>query len=67
MKFKTNLKCGGCIQAIRPNLERIKEITEWSVDLTSPDRVLTVEGHNLDASKIVGALKAAGYTAGRIE
>jgi len=67
MRFKTNLKCGGCIQAIRPSLDRIDEIRKWSVDLTSPNHVLTVEGDNLDASKIAGAVKAAGYTAERID
>jgi copper chaperone CopZ len=67
MKFKTNLKCDGCVRAIRPNLDNIKEIREWSVDLKSPGRILTIKGDGLDASKIISALKAAGYIAERID
>ena len=63
MKFRTNLKCGGCVQSIRPNLDSMKEIREWDVDLDSPERTLTVEGEGLDAGKIIAALEAAGYKA----
>lgn len=66
MKFKTNLKCGGCVQTVRPNLDSIKEIKEWSVDLNTPDRVLTIEADKLEESTVVNAFKAAGYQAERI-
>ncbi len=63
LKFKTTLKCGGCIQAITPHLNKVSEIKLWNVDLANPDRLLTVEGENLDPSKIVTALQQAGYKA----
>ena len=62
-RFKTNLKCGGCIQSVRPYLDGIREIREWSVDLNDPDRLLTVDSDYVDPGKIILAFAAAGYTA----
>jgi copper chaperone len=63
LHFKTNIKCDGCINKVTPFLSKIKEIKEWSVDLTSPERDLTVEGIELDPAAIVDALAQAGYKA----
>jgi copper chaperone len=62
-KFKTNIKCNGCIQKVRPFLSNIKEIKEWNVDLSSHDRILTVDGADLKPEVIISALKLAGYKA----
>jgi copper chaperone len=43
LRFKTNIKCNGCIQTVTPFLSGIKEIKEWTVDLNTPDRILMVE------------------------
>ena len=67
MTFKTNLKCNGCVQSVRPNLESLKGISNWEVDLNSPDRWLTIEGEALDEEKIVNVRKAAGYQAERVQ
>ena len=65
--FKTNLKCNGCIQAIRPNLDSMKEISHWEVDLNTPERKLEVTGEDLNEEKIILALKSAGYQAERMD
>lgn len=65
MKFKTNIKCNGCIQTIRPYLESIKQIKAWAVDLNSPDRVLTVEGE-ITEDEVIRAIQAAGYRAEKL-
>lgn len=62
-RFRTNLKCGGCIQSIRPYLESIRNIREWSVDLNDPDRILTVDSDDLDPDMVIKAFAAAGYKA----
>jgi copper chaperone len=62
MKFKTNIKCGGCIQTVRPFLEGLKEIKNWQVDLASPDRILSVDG-DVTPEKVIQAIQAAGYRA----
>ena len=65
MKFKTNIKCGGCIQTVRPYLEGLKEIKNWQVDLNSPDRILSVEGEVTEEA-VVRAIQAAGYRAEKL-
>jgi copper chaperone len=64
-RFKTNIKCGGCIQTVKPYLDSLKEIKSWEVDTSSPDRVLTVEG-DIPEEIIVKAIPAAGYRAEKI-
>jgi copper chaperone len=65
MKFKTNIKCGGCIQTVKPFLEGLKEIKNWQVDLSSPDRILSVEG-DVAEEKVIQAIQAAGYRAEKL-
>ena len=62
LKFKTNLKCSGCIAAVAPKLDEIKGIDKWDVDLVSPEKTLKVEG-NVEASAIQQAFEQAGYKA----
>ena len=64
--FRTNIKCGGCVSKVKPYLDRMKEITNWQVDLNSQDKILTVEG-DVSAELITKALAAAGYRADKIE
>jgi copper chaperone len=66
LHFKTNIKCNGCISAVTPFLSGIKEIKEWNVDLTSPERTLTVEGVEINPAVIKSALEQAGYKAEQI-
>ncbi|UKJ06591.1 heavy-metal-associated domain-containing protein [Solitalea lacus] len=63
LKFKTNIKCTGCISTVTPELNGLKEVKHWKVDLNSPDKVLTIEGENLNSELVEGALKAVGYKA----
>ncbi|MBB1565307.1 heavy metal transport/detoxification protein [Candidatus Gracilibacteria bacterium GN02-872] len=62
MKFKTNVKCQGCVDRIAELFTKNKEISSWEVDLTSDDKVLTVET-SLSVSEIRGMLGAIGYIA----
>ncbi|SFE36479.1 heavy-metal-associated domain-containing protein [Thermophagus xiamenensis] len=62
LKFKTNVKCNGCIKAITPFLEKSNNIARWNVDLETPDRILSVETDG-DAEEIIQLLKDAGYSA----
>lgn len=58
-KFKTNVKCGACLATITPEMEKIAA-GSWQVDLTHPDRILTVESEK-NAADIIKALESAGY------
>jgi copper chaperone len=59
LQFKTNVKCGACVAAITPELEKIAS-NSWKVDLTHPDRVLTVETE-VAVETVQQALENAGY------
>jgi copper chaperone len=61
-QFKTNIKCGGCIAAVKPHLDNAEGIQNWEVDLQSPDRVLTVNTDK-SASEVASLIKEAGYDA----
>lgn len=66
LKFKTNVKCDGCIAAVTPHLNKVKGIVSWNVDTTDPLRILTVETEEISAETIVLVMKNAGYQAGLI-
>jgi copper chaperone len=64
IKFKTTLKCNGCIAAVKPALDAIDGLVKWEIDLSTPDRILTTEVSSADVKdKIVSAFKAVGYEA----
>lgn len=64
LKFKTNLKCGNCVAKVKPQLDEVKGIVSWSVDLKDPERILTVETDESGDLDVVGKiLAAAGYKA----
>ena len=60
-KFKTNIKCMGCVEKVKPFLNDLDEVIEWNVDVTNPEKILlvkTIEDINDD---IQAAVKAAGF------
>jgi copper chaperone len=65
LKFKTNIKCSGCIAEVTPHLNETVGEGKWEVDLNTPDKVLTVSGETRE-DKIKAALEKAGYTAQKI-
>ncbi len=63
LKFKTNIKCMGCVSTVTPALNQVVGADNWEVDLQSPDKQLTVKGDDLDAEAVISALKEAGFKA----
>jgi copper chaperone len=67
IKFKTNIKCGGCIAAVTPSMDGLAGVEKWEVDTANPDKVLTVQSKNGEvAQNIITALKEKGYIAEKI-
>ncbi|NEU06959.1 heavy-metal-associated domain-containing protein [Flavihumibacter sp. R14] len=62
-KFKTNIKCAGCIAAVTPYLNNLSKTIEWEVDTVNPDKILTVRAEGVSAEEILFRIKEAGYTA----
>jgi copper chaperone len=61
-KFKTTLKCSGCVATVTPFLDAALGENNWKVDLNGPLKVLTVKDGN-DPEKVVQAMERAGYRA----
>lgn len=62
LKFKTNIKCASCVATVTPVLNAIASEGKWRVDLTAPERTLTVEAEATD-KQISEALLKVGYKA----
>ncbi|HCW06541.1 MAG TPA: hypothetical protein DGG95_04155 [Cytophagales bacterium] len=65
-KFKTNIKCDGCVAKVTPSLNEIAGESHWSVDLKDPQRILTIDSE-MDEQKINLALNKVGYKAERLQ
>lgn len=61
MRFKTNMMCDGCIAKVGPQLDKLDNIENWSVDLQSPDKILTVNTENLQPEEILETVRKTGY------
>lgn len=59
-KFRTNIKCSGCVAAVTPHLNEAVGETKWSVDIHDPSKILNVEAGASD-DKIMEAVRKAGY------
>jgi copper chaperone CopZ len=60
LQFKTNLRCGSCVSTLRPHLDGEPGVERWEVDLSSPDKSLTVYG-DAPAEAVKAAVENAGY------
>ncbi|HEX8038626.1 MAG TPA: heavy metal transport/detoxification protein [Chryseosolibacter sp.] len=59
-KFKTNIKCAGCVAKVTPFLDEALGKENWAVDTNDPSKVLTVKPQQ-DEEKVLEALRKAGY------
>ncbi|MBN8693128.1 MAG: heavy-metal-associated domain-containing protein [Bacteroidia bacterium] len=66
LKFKTNIKCTGCVAKVTPLLNNESEIEKWEVDIYNPEKILTVETTHIDAQKVIETIEKAGFKAEKI-
>ncbi len=64
VKFKTNLKCNGCVKTITPNMDSINEIESWRVFLDVQEKTLEVDYDNYSEDEITSAIQDAVTKAG---
>lgn len=64
LKFKTNINCSGCINAVAPHLNQVEGITQWQVDTLDPEKILTVEtaAEGPDAAAVTAVVQKAGFS-----
>lgn len=63
LKFKTNIKCGGCVATVTPFLNKAVGEGHWQVDVQNPDKILTTETDTATPADIRQAIEQAGYKA----
>lgn len=67
IKFKTTIKCSGCIAKATPFLDETIGKDNWEVDVQNPDKVLTVvRDENLKEDAVLKAVQAAGFKAEKV-
>lgn len=65
LKFKTNIKCGGCVAAVTPHLNEVAGENNWQVDLADDRRLLSVSA-DVTPAEVEKALVNAGYKGERL-
>ncbi|MGV3685076.1 MAG: heavy-metal-associated domain-containing protein [Daejeonella sp.] len=65
LKFKTNIKCTGCLATVTPHLNETAGENNWQVDLDNQQKILTVESDSSE-SEIIAAVKEAGFEAEKV-
>ncbi|HJP64547.1 MAG TPA: hypothetical protein VJ844_13965 [Mucilaginibacter sp.] len=60
LKFKTNIKCSGCLAKVSPYLDKSAGEGKWQVDINDADKTLTVQT-DTPSNKIVESVEAAGF------
>lgn len=63
--FKTNAKCSGCVAKIETSLNTAVARNQWNIDLSTPDRILTISS-DLSDEEVVRLVTAAGFKAEKI-
>lgn len=66
LKFKTSIKCAGCIAKVTPFLNEKLTSEEWNVDIFTPAKILTVTSDKATSGEIEATVKQAGFEIERI-
>jgi len=60
------MKCAGCLGAITPGLDALKEVQSWKADVSGAEKTLSVEAEETAIPKVVTVLEKAGFKDERI-
>jgi len=64
LKFKTNIKCMGCMSKSTPYLNEAVGEDNWEVDIQDPNKTLTVAtNETVDPDLVIRAVESAGFKA----
>ena len=67
LKFKTTIKCTGCLANVTPALNEAVGEDNWEVDIQNPDKVLTIaSAEELSETEVIKAIEGAGYKAEKL-
>ena len=54
--------CSACLAKVTPGLNEVAGDGNWTIELNSPDKILSVSNDNSSPAEIINVLKNAGYT-----
>lgn len=67
LKFKTTIKCSGCLAKVTPVLNATVGEDNWDLDLQTMDKVLTIASDApVSSESVVKAIEGAGYKAEKV-
>jgi copper chaperone len=66
LRFKSNIRCMGCVAQVSPALNNAEGIDKWNVDIHNPQKILTVETDSLNATEVAHLVEKAGFRAEEI-
>jgi len=61
IKFKTTIKCTGCLEKVTPGLNEAAGTENWVIDLKNPDKILTVDPLLANESEVIAVVRKMGY------
>ncbi len=61
MKYRTTLKCAGCVSKIEPILAAYPQVKSWGVDLKMKEKILNLEGESIPFDQIEEQIKSLGF------
>ena len=61
LRVKTDLRCGACVEMIRPLFDAEPGVSSWTADVSTPDKLLTVEGNDISTLRVGELLGTKGY------
>jgi len=60
LKFKTNINCSGCVNKVKPFLDKLGDTESWQVDTANENKVLTVKT-KLSEEDIIDTIEEIGF------
>lgn len=67
VQFKTNINCNNCVRSVTGFLNEVNSIKIWKVDIDNPDKILTVEGDEVNIEEVIEAVEDAGFDIEKID
>ncbi len=63
LQFKTNLNCSNCVSKVQADLDNANGISEWNVDTTNNDKILSVKSEGITEEEVIAIIKKKGFKA----
>lgn len=61
LQFKTNINCDGCVAKVTPFLNEVEGISNWEVDTTNKDKILSVNSSKITKEDVIRKVQEAGF------